>query len=436
MKKGLLVVIVILAVIVFVSPGLIGRVAEESVDDSLQRAAQENDEIVVTSESFDRGWFSSEGRHRIEIRDEVAQETIRGLIGGDETEGLPTLVIDTRLDHGLIPVTSMSREGGSLAPGLANAVSTMYVEFADGETFPVPGTIYSNVGLGGGIASNYILEQGSHATDEASAAWGNANIGFTSDSSGNVEAEGFIDSLRVTTDDASMNVGRIEFAGTEVPSGFDMAVGDFSLDIESIEVSDNSMPRTSLGPIVISANSAVDGERIDGDVGMAISGLEVPGYGRSAFDMAVRFEGFEGEALSRIVKVLETADDAVTPDQLFPILEPDLRQLTAAGFDLHVDKLNFDLPQGPVETKMRFTLPESGAANFDWSSVLLDLDAEADLVVAKEFVEFAMTMNPQAGAIVGMGFLRPNGDVYEMRAEYAKGLLTVNGAPMPIPLGQ
>jgi hypothetical protein len=37
--------------------------------------------------------------------------------------------------------------------------------------------------------------------------------------------------------------------------------------------------------------------------------------------------------------------------------------------------------------------------------------------------------------VVGMGFLRKNGDVYEMRAEYAKGLLTVNGAPMPIPLG-
>jgi hypothetical protein len=44
-------------------------------------------------------------------------------------------------------------------------------------------------------------------------------------------------------------------------------------------------------------------------------------------------------------------------------------------------------------------------------------------------------MNPDAGAIIGMGYLRPNGDVYEMRAEYAKGLLTINGAPMPIPMG-
>ena len=45
-------------------------------------------------------------------------------------------------------------------------------------------------------------------------------------------------------------------------------------------------------------------------------------------------------------------------------------------------------------------------------------------------------MNPDAGAIIGMGYLRRNGDVYEMHAEYAKGLLTINGAPMPIPMGQ
>ena len=40
----------------------------------------------------------------------------------------------------------------------------------------------------------------------------------------------------------------------------------------------------------------------------------------------------------------------------------------------------------------------------------------------------------QAGAAVTMGFLKQNGDVYEMEAAYKKGLLTINGAPMPIPL--
>ena len=46
----------------------------------------------------------------------------------------------------------------------------------------------------------------------------------------------------------------------------------------------------------------------------------------------------------------------------------------------------------------------------------------------------AQAMRPEAGALVAMGFLQKDGDFYEMRAEYAKGLLTVNGAPMLIQL--
>ena len=34
---------------------------------------------------------------------------------------------------------------------------------------------------------------------------------------------------------------------------------------------------------------------------------------------------------------------------------------------------------------------------------------------------------------IGMGFLRRNQDVYEMEAAFKDGLLTINGAPMPVP---
>jgi hypothetical protein len=44
-------------------------------------------------------------------------------------------------------------------------------------------------------------------------------------------------------------------------------------------------------------------------------------------------------------------------------------------------------------------------------------------------------MDPQAGALVGMGYLKKEGDVYVMDAQMKKGLLTVNGAPIPIPMG-
>ncbi len=35
---------------------------------------------------------------------------------------------------------------------------------------------------------------------------------------------------------------------------------------------------------------------------------------------------------------------------------------------------------------------------------------------------------------VAMGIFKKDGEYYEMKAEYSQGLVTVNGAPMPIPI--
>ena len=80
---------VIAAIVVLLSPGIIGRIAEESVESNLQWAADESKGFVVTSERFDRGWFSSQGRHRIEIRDPGMRDALATLAGRD-----PDLLLD------------------------------------------------------------------------------------------------------------------------------------------------------------------------------------------------------------------------------------------------------------------------------------------------------------------------------------------------------
>ena len=436
MQKGIVATLIILALVVLVSPGIIGRIAEESVDESLQWAADENENIVVTPERFDRGWFSSEGRHRIEIRNPDAQAAIREILGAESEDGFPTLIIDTRLDHGLISVTSMARDKGSLAPGLGKGVSTMFIEFPDGETFPLPGTIYSDIGLSGIVAADYVVEPGSHETADARADWGAANVEFSSDpKTETVEYSGVFDSITVEAEGSTLRVGKTEFSGNQQPSPFDIAVGDFDLAMDTVGVEEQGADAVTFGPLSMSGNTKLQDDRVNGEASMSIAGLAVPGYGDMGLDIAMRFSDLDGASLGRLVQALEAADDEMPAQELLLLLEDDLRQLVTAGFELEFDRFDFDLPQGPVTSKMRFTIAESDDPVFEWASVLLDLDAEADLVVASEFVDFAMATNPQAGAVVGMGFLRKSGDVYEMRAEYAKGLLTVNGAPMPIPLG-
>ena len=104
MKKGVIALLLTLALIILVSPGIIGKLAEQSVDENLDWAASESGELVVTSSGFDGGWFSSEGQHRIALGDGAIRAAMAGK--GEDT---PVLVIDTHLDHGLVPLTSMAR---------------------------------------------------------------------------------------------------------------------------------------------------------------------------------------------------------------------------------------------------------------------------------------------------------------------------------------
>jgi uncharacterized protein YdgA (DUF945 family) len=436
-RKSIVILLVIAAIVVLLSPGIIGRIAEESVDSNLQWAADENEGFVVTAEHFDRGWFSSEGRHRVEIRDPGMRDALSTLAGREPGDGDPSLIIDTRIDHGLIPVTSVGRAEGSLAPGLGRGVSTLAIEFTDGQSVPVPGTIYSTIGLTGILSANYIVEPGTLEADGGTASWGDTNIELSTDQKAeSFVFDGTIDSLEVSDAGDTLRLGMTSFSGVQRPSRFGISIGDFEMAAESVVIEETGIETYRLGPVAISGTSDTDGERVNGEFRMSIDALAVPGYGESGFDVAMRFTDLDGASLGSMVRKLEDAGDEASPQELQFLLQDDLEDLVAAGFELHVDQFDFELPQGPVALKMRFNVEESGAGAFDLSSLLMTLDAEADLTASAGFVDHAMAMNPDAGAIIGMGYLRKSGDVYEMRAEYAKGLLTINGAPMPIPMGQ
>ncbi len=67
--------------------------------------------------------------------------------------------------------------------------------------------------------------------------------------------------------------------------------------------------------------------------------------------------------------------------------------------------------------------------------MLLGTEAAVDLSIPATLVDMMGQGNPQLAMAIGGGYLLKNGDVYEMKARLEKGLLTVNGAPIPIPLG-
>ena len=432
MKKGIVALLVVLALVVLVSPALIGRLAEKSVDENLNWAAAESGELVVTSTGFDRGWFSSEGQHRIEIRD----GQLHALLSNSADDELPVLIIDTRLDHGLLPLSSMSREQGSLAPGLGSAVSTMSFEMPDGETVALPGKIFSKVALGGELQSQYLLEAGSHEQEETTATWSDSTIDVTTDpSTGEIDYSGDVGTFRLVDDRSTVTFDGMSFSGTHVPTRYGFAVGDIELVLEAVSMESMAGTAGSVKGLSIDAKSSVNDGDVDGHAVLKIDSQSIPGFGDISVAADVTLEGADAEALGALQKSVDAAGSSGDPNALFANAEQDLKRLLANGMALRFNQLDVTLPMGTVVTKLDFKVAAEDPDTFDWSSLLLGTEASANITVPEALVDMAVQMNPQAGAAVGMGFLIKNGDVYEMEAEYKKGLLTINGAPMPIPLG-
>lgn len=443
MNRWFVAALVTLALIVLISPGIVGRLAEKSVEQNINLAAGENDGVVVKTESFKRGWFTSEGRHRIELRQGTLHSILVGQIGIGG--GVPALIVNTHIDHGLLPLTSLTREASSLKPGLASTVSTIALDSGNGELIDLPGKIYSQVGLNGATAFRFVLEAGSRNVDGGSVEWQGADVIVkTNPASGAVSVDGLIQPWAsfYTADDqdrSSISFGNIRINGQQEKSRYGLAVGSVKLDVGPARVTGGLQPASGFQSLSIDAHSEIDGDRVNSAAKLSITGIEDSSLGGFDIALDVILDGLDAQAASRIARAMDSIQGSPDPQgalaSIYPLIEADVQTLLVSGLEIRFDRLDVALPDGELTTKFRFNLPPTDPTpDFSWPALLLALDASADIRLPVALFEMAVEMSPDVGMLVAMGVLKKEGDNYEMQAEYAKGLVTVNGAPMPIPL--
>lgn len=431
MKKTIVAGLVLLALIVIVSPGLVGKLAEQSMDRQMHWAADENRQIEVTSSGFDRSWFSSAGTHRVVFASTPAGAALRDQLGFDPDGPGPALIIETTLDHGIVPVTSMQRENGSLAPGLGRAVSTLSLEAPDGTVSELPGVVYTNVGLAGGVNSRYELEPGS----AGDVTWG--AIDFSTEMNTRqttLDFDGQLQSLEMRDGGESMlALGPTTMNGKLKKTPWDFRVGDIAVEIESMAASAGGQT-IEFAEFAIDSDSRLAGERVNStfDIRMALE--DVPQQGPVAITMRGSVENLHGPSLGLLNQRLEAAQDIEDPVLMLGAIDRELKGLLAHGLGFEFEDFDVALADGTLSTALAMTLAETVPDEFTWASVLLALEASSDIRIPSALFEKLASQNPNAQSAVAMGFLQRDGDDYVMNAEYAKGLLTVNGAPMPIPI--
>ena len=436
MKKSILALLLLAVLIIIVSPAIVGKLAEKSVGESLHWAAEESGELIVTSEGFDRGWFSSEGQHRVELGEGGLRAAMTSAAGGGGDTQLPALLINTHLDHGLIPVSSMGREEGSLTPGLGSAVSTLAIEHGDGEQIDIPGAIYSKIGLGGDLDSHYIVEAGSQTVDGGEVTWQASTINIASSvKTGKVEFEGDVGAMTFGNDQQTVSIDGLTFVGQQARSSYGFNVGNVDFKMGALTSDARGLSFGGMQGLSVKASSSVDDGLAAAAMRFEMAGQTIPGFGDISVIADMNFSGIDAAALGAVSESLEGLTGAVDPDQIMMAAQEEFKDLFAAGFDVGVEQFDVALPMGTVEMKMTIEIPESDRVTFEWSSLLLDTVASLDVRVPEALVQLASSMNPQAGAIVGMGYLKKEGDAFIMDADLKKGLLTINGAPIPIPMG-
>ena len=439
MKRWVVVLLVLLAVILLVSPGIVGQLAERSLKDSISRAGSESGDFLVTEETFDRGWFTAAGRHRIELKHGDLRSSLLEWSGGADDD-VPALIIDTRIDHGLVPFTSMSRKSGSLVPALASTVSTLHLETGDGEVLDLPGTLHTQVGLTGATASRYLLEPGSLDHDQARVEWQGADVFADIDSPRRrLSYEGTIEPLSLLAGERALSLEQATFDGDSRYTDFGFTVGSLSAQIDGLAFDGGAGQAVNVGNVEIDATSDIVDDRVSGKTVLTIKGFSVPAVGDIDLALDVSASRLDAVAVQGIVSRVRAARSAPDPDaamrSLYPEIEPDLRRMLASGAEVRIDRFDFSLPQGEVATKLHFELPEMDeGGEATWAALLLALKASADLRVPAALMDLAQSASPQSGALIAMGILKLEGDSYIVNAQYEKGLLTVNGAPMPIPL--
>jgi uncharacterized protein YdgA (DUF945 family) len=439
-KRSIVVVLVTLAMLIIISPGIIGWLAERDLEDGIEAAKVTSPEITIRTERFDRGWFTSEGRHRIELSDRGAFPTLARFVDQAGYQQMPALIVNSRIDHGIVPVGALSRDDSSLEPGIASMYSTLQLDPGNGELIDLPGDVTTSVSLTGETSMAINVTEGEWNDSGVALIWSGAQLDLAVAATGDLSSlNGFIAPMTLATERETVETGRIDVSIAQEPREYGLMAGVMELDSAAFVTRDQYGNTVGINAITMRGATDVEDDRINASSSADISGMTVPGMGDVDLGFDFELNGLDAESFALIYSEYREAAANSGPEQamssLYPAMEAELQQLLSAGGDLKLDRLDITFSQGRIESDFSLSLPESKAGDaFSWPGLILKMEAEMNVRMPAELFELAVAMYPEAKSALALGFLIPDGDHYKMHVSVVSGLARINGAPMQIPI--
>ena len=190
----------------------------------------------------------------------------------------------------------------------------------------------------------------------------------------------------------------------------------------------------TVGPISFDSNSSLHGDRVSGDLALNVENAPMLMGGTVGVQLVARLHDADAAKLGATMRSIETMQSVTDYEDELAQLEYDVLRLLVGGMQLHIDQLDILSPFGQFTSRASVTAEPSDRDYYTWDTAATLLNGSANLSLPKALVDMATQADPDLHGVIGLGYLRKRGEFYLMEASFADSVLTVNGAPTPLPL--
>ena len=320
MKKWLVAVLVILALLVLIAPGIVGRLAEQNIEQK-HRLGGKRQPGCLDRDRAVRPWLVYVRRHASSRPGWWALRRSDGRVPGDDRQRGAAF---TYYSYRARSRTAARRP--PCPPGLASTVSTFQIDPGNGQPIDIPGNLTSKLSLDGSSVSKLLLEADSHELDGATLEWEGVDLDITTDpGSGRITAGGEIKPWQIGTATSTADFSAMTVAVDQAASEYGIRVGSVSLEMGRVEIVDEGVP-ISVESISIQGESSIDGDRVNATSNFEFNTMTIPAVGEVSLNLDFALEGADAESARAISQAIEDAQASDDPDLALANLLPDYRR--------------------------------------------------------------------------------------------------------------
>ena len=470
LKRGPIIVIGIVVVLLLSAPLAIGMFIEGGLRDQIE-IYDRNAAWSASVENYEQGWLDS----RANVNIGLSPAYLEQMAAVD-----PSMSIATMLGDLSIPIIVDFSHGPLLLDGGFGVGSATVRAYVDPESpmvalaeqvlgMPYLFELRGRGGFGTGFRFEGEIPPAENAFPDGSYTFSGLQFSGTSDD-GNLVLDAVIDSLSLQSAFLSAILESMTVAYDYRYRPDRIGLGDFELAIASIVASNpllGSEPLLSADGVRIGSTVTEHegGAHVDMHVTIDLDGLSViDAFSVSDTALGVSFEHFDSAAMFDLKNLTTTMPPGADEAQVLALMRPIFDRIVAGDPALSLEPMRFSMPAGDFDGKLDVALdssvlPNGSVADLENPQIAMEaISANLELTCSKTLAKDLMTlslsqqmaaqMGPDApplppeqveamvdqqfAALVAQGMLTDNGDTYSTTIVFADGVATVNGTALPL----